>query len=240
MESKNEIVRNYILDRIHRKIYRAGQMIESETDLAKKLNISRMTVRKALDTLAQEGVIFKEKGRGTFVSRKPRYAEFQYGVGFTQEAKKRGLTPSTKDAALKLCGATEDIAREMHMETGDKVWEVTRVRCADGTPVVYACEYYNYLHCEDLNEEIIRNSIYEHLEKKGISFAFLDQKLEAIPCPEHIADALEIAPDTPVILMSLTVYMKNGIPFNFGYEYYRTDKFTLVQSVFNKDLNHLS
>ena len=52
----------------------------------------------------------------------------------------------------------------------------------------------------------------------------------------HIAEALETAPGAPVILMTLTVYMKNGIPFNFGYEYYRTDKFTLVQSVYNREL----
>lgn len=236
MENKCDIVKNYILDKIHRKIYCPGQMIDSEADLARKLDISRMTVRKALDILAQEGIVFKEKGRGTFVARQPKYAEFQYGVGFTQEARKRGMVPSTRNASLKLCSADKDIARKLHLKEGDKVWRVTRVRCADDIPVAYVYEYYNYLHCEDMTEETIQNSIYDYLEKKGISFAFLDQKLEAVACPAHIAEALGTTAGTPVILMTLTVYMKNGIPFNFGYEYYRTDKFTLVQSVYNREL----
>lgn len=133
-------------------------MIDSEADLARKLDISRMTVRKALDILAQEGIVFKEKGRGTFVSRQPKYAEFQYGVGFTQEARKRGMVPSTRNASLKLCSADKDIAKKLHLETGDKVWRVTRVRCADDIPVAYVYEYYNYLHCEDMTEETIQNS----------------------------------------------------------------------------------
>lgn len=236
MENKCNMVKNYILDKIHRKIYCPGQMIDSEADLAKKLNTSRMTVRKALDILVQEGVIFKERGRGTFVARQPRYAEFQYGVGFTQEAQKRGMVPSTRNARLELCSADEHVAKKMNLDAGDKVWKVTRVRCADNIPVVYVYEYYNYLQCEDLSEDIIRKSIYSHLETKGICFAFLDQKLEAVSCPAHIAEALDIAPDTPVIRMSLTVYMKNGVPFNYGVQYYRTDKFTLVQSVYNREL----
>ncbi len=236
MENKCDAVKNYILDKIHRKIYCPGQMIDSEADLAKKLEVSRMTVRKALDILTQEGLVFKEKGRGTFVARQPRYAEFQYGVGFAREARKRGIVPSTRNVSLKLCTADKTVMEKMNLEPGDKVWHVTRVRCADGVPVAYVNEYYNYLHCEDLNEEIVYTSIYNHLEKKGISFAFLDQKLEAVACPEYIARSLEIEPGFPVILMSLTVYMKNGIPFNFGCQYYRTDKFTLIQSVYNREL----
>lgn len=234
MENKSTCVKNYILDKIHRKIYCPGQMIESESDLAKKLNTSRMTVRKALDILVQEGIIFKVKGRGTFVAQQPKYAEFQYGVGFTQEAQKRGLTASTRNAHLELLDADELLARKLKLDVGDKVWKVSRVRCMDNNPVVYTDEYYNYLQCEDLSEDIIKASVYEHLEKKGIVFAFLDQKLEAVSCPEHIAQCLEIEPGTPVIRMTLTVYMKNGVPFNYGIQHCRTDQYTLVQSVYNR------
>lgn len=234
--NKNDIVINYILERIQKKIYSPGQLIESETELCNKLNISRMTVRKALDILVNDGVIYKEKGRGTFVSKRPKYAEFQCGVGFSEEAKKRGMIPSTKEATLILTTADKMIAKKLDINIGDKVWKVNRVRCTDGIPVVYVCEYYIYAQCEDLNEEIINDSIYQYLEKKGIAFAFADQKMEAVKCPAIIARSLEIKPDHPVILMSLIAYMRNGIPFNCGYEYYRTDKFTLVQSVYKKEL----
>lgn len=233
--NKTELVKNYIINKINKKIYSAGQMIESESDLCNKLNISRMTVRKALNELVSEGIIFKEKGRGTFVAAKPKYAEFQCGIAFTKEVVKRNMIPSTKNATLELTKADELIAHKLKISVGDPVWKITRVRCADNIPVIYACEYYNYYQCEDLTLDIIYHSIYEHLEKKGISFAFCDQSMEAVSCPEQIANQLEIEANHPVILMSLIAYMQNGIPFNFGYEYYRTDKLRLVQSIYNRE-----
>lgn len=232
--NKNDIVINYILDNIKNKIYLPGQMIESETELSNKLNISRMTIRKALDTLGNDGIIYKEKGRGTFISKRPKYAQFMCGVGFSEEARKRGMTPSTKNATIELIKANEELAQLLNVELNDKLWKVNRVRCFNNIPVVYECEYFIYKQCPDLTIGIVTTSIFQHLEKKGISFAYADQKLEAIPCPSKIAKELEIKQDYPVIKMSLTSYTKNGIAFNYGHEYYRTDKFMLVQSIYKK------
>ena len=232
--NKNDIVINYILDNIKNKIYLPGQMIESETELSNKLNISRMTIRKALDTLGNDGIIYKEKGRGTFISKRPKYAQFMCGVGFSEEARRRGMTPSTKNATIELIEANEELAQLLNVELNDKLWKVNRVRCFDDIPVVYECEYFIYKQCPDLTIDIVTTSIFQHLEKKGISFAYADQKLEAIPCPSKIAKELEIKQDYPVIKMSLTKKNKNGIAFNYGHEYYRTDKFTLVQSIYKK------
>lgn len=235
--NKNESVRNYITSRIEQHIYNEGQVIESESRLCKILNVSRMTVRKALDELVSEGVVYKEKGRGTFVSKKPKYAEFRFGAGgFTQEAKKRGMTPFTKDATLELIEADKQVAQNMNIPLHEKVWKVTRIRCTDDTPIIYVEEYYLYSQCPDLTIDIVSQSIYEHLEKKGISFSFLDQKLEAVSCTSDIAKKLGIKKGHPLIKMSLIIYMKNGTVFNCGTEYYRTDKYTLIQSVYSGDV----
>lgn len=236
MENKNSIVKQYIIDRIEKKVYTAGQMIESEIELSHKLNISRMTVRKALDDLVNEGIIYKEKGRGTFVAQQSKYAKFQCGIGFTQEALRRGYQPSTKQASLHLIHANSTIANQLNIQVNDLVWEVIRVRCIDDLPVVYVCEYYIHAQCEDLTIEIINQSIYKHLKEKGIVYAYVDQMIEAVSCPKDIATALGIKQHHPVILMSLIAYMKNGVPFNCGFEYYRSDQYTLLQSVYNKDL----
>lgn len=235
ISSKNDIVKNYIQEQIDKRIYCEGQVIDSESKLCDLLHVSRMTVRKALDELVSDGIVYKEKGRGTFVARKPKYAEFRCGVGFSKEVEKRGMIPSTKDATLELEEADEVTARKLNIKPGEKVWKVTRVRCADKEPIIYVTEYYLYSLCPDLTIDVVRSSIYRHLENKGIYFAFLDQKLEAVICPQDIADKLEIEEGHPLILMSMIVYMRNGIAYNCGTEYYRTDKFTLVQSVYNND-----
>lgn len=233
--SKNEVVKQYIKEQIEKKIYSEGQLIESESRLCDVLGISRMTVRKALDELVSDGVVYKEKGRGTFVARKPKYSEFKCGVGFSKEARKRGMNPSTKDSTLELCEADESVAEMFSIPIGTKVWKVTRVRCVDDIPIVYLSEYYLYSLCPDLNEDIVKQSIYGHLEKKGIHFAFLDQKLKAVLCPKDIAKKLDIEEGHPLIKMTLVTYMKNGIAFNCGDEYYLTDKYTLIQSIYNQE-----
>lgn len=233
--SKNEIVKQYILKKIEDRIYVEGSMIASELQLCKQLQVSRMTVRKALDELVQDGIIYKEKGRGSFVAKKPKYAQFRCGVGFSQEAHKRGMVPSSKDAALELCEADETLAKHLHIQIGDKLWKVTRVRCADDIPVTYVEEYYLYSLCPDLTLDILHHSIYDHLESKGITYACLDQSLEAVLCDETIALKLGVKKGHPLIRMSIIVYMKNGVAYNCGTEYYRTDKFTLIQSIYHKD-----
>lgn len=232
MKSKNELVKQYIMDQLHKRIYLPGQLIESEGQLCEKLNTSRMTVRGALADLEAEGIVYKEKGRGTFIAPRPKYSEFKCGISFSKEVSKRGMVPSTKDATLECIFATEEIAKSLHIEVGEKVWKVTRVRCADGIPVIFAEEYYIYSLCPNLTLDIVNQSTYGYLDSLGVSFAFADQKMEAILCPKNIAEKLNIREGHPLIMMTLTVYMKNGVIFNCGIEYYRTDKFTLIQSVY--------
>jgi DNA-binding GntR family transcriptional regulator len=234
--NKNEIVKNYIKTQISKKIYSEGQIIESENCLCELLNVSRMTVRKALDALVNEGIVYKEKGRGTFVAKKPKYSEFKLGVSFTQEAIKRGMIPSSKDNTLELCEANEEVSKILNISIGTKVWKVTRVRCANDIPIIYISEYYLYSLCPDLNEEIIKHSIYKYLATKNIHYTFLDQKLNAVSCTKDIAKKLNIEEGYPLIKMSLVTYMKNGIAFNCGNEYYVTDTYTLIQSIYNEDV----
>lgn len=236
-ENKNEAVRRYIMDRIDSHVYHEGQIIESESRLCEILDVSRMTVRKALDELVSEGMIYKEKGRGTFVAGKPRYAGFRFGAGgFTQEAQKRGRKPSTRDAVLELTKADEKVAASLHVLAGEKVWKVSRVRCADDMPVIYVEEYFLYAHCPDLTVEIVSGSVYRHLEEKGIFYAFLDQKVEAVSCSADLAQKLCVGEGHPLIKMSVVIYMKNGTAYNCGMAYYRTDKYALIQSVYRGEI----
>lgn len=231
---KNEIVKNYILQKIENQSYAQGQIIESENTLTTKLQISRMTIRKGIEDLVQNGILFKEKGRGTFVAIKPKYSEFQCGVAFSDEVKKLGKTPSTIGAQLELVEASIELANELRIQVKDKLWKVTRIRCADDVPVVYAQEFFIYSQFPDLTIDTVNESIYKALENKGIIFAYADQKLEAVSSDTTISDALKLKKNTPLIKMTLTSYTQNGVIFNHSVEYFRTDQFTLIQTIYRK------
>lgn len=233
MKNKYEVVIDYINQRIDSGFYKAHQMIDSENDLAEILNISRVTVRRAIDELVSEWVLYRQHGRGTFVRSMPSYKEFRNGVGFTREVLRRNETPSSKDVELRRVFANEGIAHQLQIMVGDPVWEVRRTRCANDVPIVCEHVYFPEKLVGSLVEEDLSGSLYALLESRGIQFDYADQSLQAILADASLSEQLNIAVGDPLIKMEVIAYMENGTPFNSGSSYYQTSSFKLYQTVFN-------
>ena len=229
---KYEIVREYILESIKKNIYLPGMVIESENELSSRLNVSRVTVRKALDDLCADNTLFKIKGKGTFVAEKPKYFDFQCGVGFSSEIRKRNRVPSTNYAKIRHIKADALVAAELQIPLESEVWEVIRVRCADGIPIAHEHEFFPYLLMPDLTEEIAFSSIYDWLETKGIYLGYVDQKISAVLAEKSIASKMNVAVGSPLVKMVITTYTRTGTPFNFGETLYQTEHFQILQSLY--------
>jgi len=81
----------------------------------------------------------------------------------------------------------------------------------------------------------MNKSIYQYIrDEYGLEFSYADQKLDAVAAEKRVADALNVPIGQPLIRMYIIAYLKNGTPFNCGTTYYRTDNFTLIQTVFKK------
>lgn len=230
--SKSQQVINYINTKIENRFFIEGQIIDSENTISQKLNISRMTVRKAIDELVSKGVLYREKGRGTFVSIKPKYAEFSSGFGFTKEATKRGFKPSTIDATIRIVNSDSENSEILRIPISTKLWEVTRVRCTNEIPTLYAEEYFIYSQTQDLDLDVVEHSIFDYIEDIGIVPSYSDQKIEASLCDEMLSEKLRIEKGTPLIKATIITYGHNGMPFTCSTEFYRTDRYKLVQTIF--------
>lgn len=232
--SKLEFVKQFIKEQISRRIYKEGQMIDSEHALAEKLHVSRVTIRKALDDLVNEGMLYKIKGKGSFIAFQPAFSAYRCGVGFSSEITKRGMVPSSKDISLTLVAASPSIANTLKTAIGEQVWELRRTRYADDNPINYGVEYYVYAQVPELNKDICSHSMYAYLETLGIVLAYADQTLEAVCADDEASQKLHIEIGHPLLHMQVTAYMNNGIPFNCGSVFYRTDHFQLLQTVFKR------
>jgi len=234
MASKIQQVKDHINSQIERRIYNPGQMIASESELVKRTGASRTTVRIALRDLVDRGVLYKEKGRGTFVAIRPRYSAFRWGCGFTKEAQRLGLTPSTIWASIARQEADSELAAKFKVDPGTPVWFVCRVRGLDGVPFVYNEEYFLYSQCPELDKHYASGSIYEYLAKFGIRFAMTDQLMSAVAASAKVAGKLGVAKSTPLIMVNGLSRMRNGLPFNCGTMFYRTDKYKITESIGEK------
>ena len=157
--NKNEIIKNYILSQIQSGFYHAGESIESENVLAAKLQTSRMTVRKAIDELIVDNLLIRRQGKGTYVREKPKFMEFQCGIGFTEEVLKRNRVPSTKETIITEMEADALLAENLQIPLRAPVWSVHRVRCADNEIIALEEEYFTKALIPELNEQVVSNSL---------------------------------------------------------------------------------
>lgn len=231
--SKNELVKKYILDKIDNNIYIEGHVIESTNTIKNKLKVSLTTVRKAIQELVDEGLLYSEQGRGSFVATKPKYHGFKCGIAFTKEVIKLGMTPSTSHAKIEKTKAGGRLAKIFNICEQEYVWKVQRVRYADNNAVMFCYEYFIYKQCPDLSIININESIYDFLETKGLRFSHADQKIEAVLSNELNSQMLKIKIGEPLLKVTLISRTITGAAFSYSEEFINSNEFKLFQTIYD-------
>ncbi len=111
-----------------------GQQMPTEEAIGALFSVSRITVRQALDGLAQAGYIYKVQGKGSFVASKKAGMQLNHLIGFSDEMRSLGLEPSTILMEQSLMLPTEAVAKALNIDVTQKIYFLTRIRCADGVP----------------------------------------------------------------------------------------------------------
>ena len=134
--------------------WQPGQQIPSETEMCEAFGISRTVVRQALRELEYHGLLYREQGKGTFVAE-PKISEslVQDLSGFYEDMVAKGLTPVTRVLRQEIQPANKKVARYLHIQPGDEIVFIERVRSVGGEPIVLVTTYLPYHVCPDLVDE---------------------------------------------------------------------------------------
>lgn len=206
-----------------------GDPIHSEREFSEKYGISRMTVRQAINNLVAEGVLVRKRGKGTFVAAPKVEQELSGMTSFSEDMKKRGLTPQTKILDFKKIASTMNIASNLNIQEGDMVYEVTRLRIADDIPMALETSYIPVQLIIGLQEEILHASFYEYVEKTlNLKISHASQTLQSTLSKLEESVSLGIEEGAPVLLMERFGYLENGIPFEYVKSIYRGDRYKFV------------
>jgi GntR family transcriptional regulator len=211
-----------------------GSALPSEAQLGASYQLSRTAVRQALGELAAEGLIRKEKGRGTFV-REPRRADLvvQEMRGFYDELTERGYAVDTEVLSLTVEPSTADEATLLDVPTGSDVVRVERLRYADGAPIcvtetVVLAARFPGLELRDLRG----GSLYKVLrEDYGVTVHGGHRMIEAVAADRGHAKHLGVRAGSPLLKLSSLNNDQDGAPFELFTAWYRADRTTFQITV---------
>jgi GntR family transcriptional regulator len=192
-----------------------------------------MTARQALRTLRDEGLLYSERGRGTFVAEPKFTVQTRQLLGFSEDMKQRGFTPSSRVLSFRRRAASAEETERLQLPVAPEVpevFEIVRLRLADKVPMAYEICCLPAQLCPQLKRaDVERGSLYKVLEETyGISIEWADEILEAAVATRQEAQALQLPARAPVLVVQRTVYSEERTPLEVVRSVYRGDRYQAV------------
>ncbi|CQR46387.1 HTH-type transcriptional repressor YvoA [Paraliobacillus sp. PM-2] len=220
---------NLIREQIDQGELLPGDALPSERAYAEAYDISRMTVRQAINNLANEGLIIRKKGKGTFIAEKKFEQTLQGLTGFTEDMLARGLQPSNRIIKLEETNANPTIASKLMLHVDDPVLMIERLRLADDAPISLETVYTPTTFVDKLKFTSINVSFYQYVEKQlGLTIGHGTQEIESGLATTYERKHLGLNKGDPVLYMRRTTYLSNGKPFEYVTSAYRADKYVFT------------
>lgn len=199
--------------------------IPPERDLAEAYGISRITVRKALGGLVEEGLLSRHRGAGTFVASRVEKS-FSKLSSFSEDMLSRGRRPHSVWVNRSLGAVTPEESLSLGLSPGAAVYRFHRVRYADDAPM--ALEYAAIpAYCLP-SLKAVGDSLYEALERSGYRPVRALQRLRAIALTKAQAEALGVSPRDAGLLIERRGFLADGRAAEFSQSYYRGDAYDVV------------
>jgi GntR family transcriptional regulator len=205
--------------------YRPGDQLPTEVELLQRFEVSRITVRRAIQNLVQRGLLEIRRGRGTFVLEPRIEAELTKLSGFVEDMSAAGRKASARVLSQSVVSATALIAERLQLSRGTRVMRIERVRLADGQPVSFDQSYLPLA----LGRRIVRNDLRMHPiftlleEKYNVPLLEADYALEAVAASKAVAEALQVTVGTPIFQIERTSRTTNYEPIDYEVLSYRGD-----------------
>lgn len=237
LDDKSRIPLYYQLEQlIRRKIkegeYPIDEKIPSERVLSEQLNLSRMTITKAVNALVEEGVLYRKRGQGTFVA-KEKVGFFPGLLGFTEMIESKGMIPSSKVLTQCITTVDDTIMEQLQLSRDEKVLYTERIRLADQQIINLEKSYVPHRLCPELlDADLSLESIYKLLEQSGYKPSSGNQEIQAILASSELSRLLQIAEHDAILLRKRVTY-SGDIPIQYSVNYYRGDAYTLIMTINN-------
>lgn len=213
---------------IRNGVYKPGDKIMTEAEMAKEYGVSLITVRKAVGSLMEKGLVMRKQGKGTFVT-KPKYSRNMKKLqSFTEMCEQMGVKPGAQVLENRLIMADKKVADRLGIEPGSNVVYISRLRLADGEPVQVEKSYFPLKYAFLLEEDLNNGSMFECLkEKAGAKVVSSEKMIELCRATAEEAALMDVKKGDYLLFVKSTAYDENGEPMYAGIQLINGDRFSL-------------
>lgn len=220
--------------RIARRELGPGDMLPPEIRLMAQYGAGRVTVRQALDLLVQDGLIYRERARGTFVAHPTAEQNLVRIVSFTQDMQQRGLKASTRILASELIPATAELAEKLQLEPGEAIARLERLRLADDEPMSVEESFLAHRFCPNI---LKRHNYATYPLRDALASDYnlrltrAKQTIRAVAARAELARVLAVPQRSPLLHIERVSFSQDNAPIEFLRIWYRADRYSLFNEL---------
>lgn len=217
-------------DRLLSGEFAEGDLFPSEKILGRQYGVSRMTVRQALSSLVKDGLISRQPGRGTFVTKREPDKATHKSVGALEEAilKGFGYAYDTKLRSFDTVSLRKSVADKLGLEQGAAALKIERIRLFESEPIAFIVNFLPHDIGQQMTEEdILQRPVLKTLEERlKIKLDRAEQVIEAILADTLTANHLNVRVGSPILKMTRLTYEESGRAVNYALVLFRADKYS--------------
>lgn len=222
-------IHNQLRSNIEDGKWQVGQKIPAERELATEFGVSRMTLRQAIQTLVDEGVLERRVGSGTFVANQKVQEKMSGVTSFTELMQAIGKVPSSKTISYHLTIPSESEAEKLKLAPGERVLRMERVRYGSKVPICFEVATIPAALITNFSKEEVASSFYRTLTEKAHLYpGHAVQNVSATNATEKIAEYLDIRRGDALLRMTQISYLQDGRPFEYVHTQYVGSRFEFV------------
>lgn len=235
----NEQIAELMRDNIFSGEWPKDYKLKSETDLSELYNVSRGTIRKAIEILIDEGLLVRIHGRGTFVKTNILLEQSPNGriAGFSRDLLLRGIPFSTDIQLAEVIHPPPHIAKILLLKPDEYIFHLKRLRKILHRPVLVIENHLNYQLCEGVEKiNFSKEQLYTTLESKfGIQFDWARRTYKAQIADENLAKILNIRVGSPVMYLEELYHVVGDVPVEFTKAWANADIFHITTRINRRD-----
>ena len=224
----------YIYDKIVCGDLLPGEQLPPEQVLSKDFGVSRHTIRKAMDLLVSEGLLYRQAGKGTFVNKIQASYPLSYLYSFSEQMKNEGKTPSSVVLEVETNLVPKDsLKQRLSLTDNERITRIYRLRLADNQPMSLEEVFINSNLVPGIEDtDLEKRSLYEILEKDyNLVIEEGDINLGAKSASAHQAGLLQLEEGEPLVYMDCLTYLENNRPAFLTFAHYPHDRYVFSLSL---------